>query len=60
MENKNHFAWKCNCCDETWPTEEQRKEHEIDEDHYCKPCNRHFQSLNNIKMVRINMGHRVG
>lgn len=57
MADKNHFAWECNCCDETYPTEKQRKDHEVEAHHYCKPCDRFFQSLSNIKMVRLSMDY---
>lgn len=51
MEAKNHFAWKCDDCVETWPTEEQLKEHQVDDHFYCAGCDRYFNSRNNLKMV---------
>lgn len=51
MDATNHFAYECEVCDETWPSEEDRKEHEIGDHHYCAVCDRWFQSYNNKQMV---------
>jgi hypothetical protein len=59
MQDKNHFAWGCSVCLETYPTEKERKEHEINTHYYCEPCDRHFRSFNNIKMVRAGMNYTV-
>lgn len=52
MDATNHFDHECSICDETWPTASERKTHEIEEHFYCLDCNRSFQNLNNIQMVR--------
>lgn len=52
MNARNHFAHECGICAETWPTEEQLEEHVVEDHFYCGDCNRQFQNLNNIKMVR--------
>lgn len=52
MNDRNHFDYECGICDETWPDEEARTEHEVDCHHYCGDCDRTFQSANNIQMVR--------
>lgn len=51
MKERNHFAYECHFCDETWPGEEGLKVHEVEDHHYCADCNRTFQSYNNIQMV---------
>ncbi|KAK0648718.1 hypothetical protein B0T16DRAFT_427714 [Cercophora newfieldiana] len=59
MEAKNHFFWGCNDCNETWPTEVQRENHEIDEHCYCRECDRYFSSDNGIQMHLRSRVHRV-
>jgi len=54
MNDKNHFAYECHICDETWPTEEDRTVHENEEHCYCADCNRFFRSYNGIKMVSVD------
>lgn len=46
MDACNHFAWDCRFCNETWPTEDRRDEHEQDEHgHFdCDRCDRFFGS----------------
>ncbi|KAI0022556.1 hypothetical protein F4780DRAFT_777616 [Xylariomycetidae sp. FL0641] len=60
----NHHEYECDFyhCDETFPDEEELREHEIDDHFYCDDCDRVFQSLNNIKMhlnSRIHRGQDV-
>jgi len=52
MVQYNHFEFECSQCGETWPTEQQRQEHERDEHLYCDECDRFFNNRNNLKMVR--------
>lgn len=51
MNALNHFACECRVCDETWPTEQERINHETDEHYYCDDCDRWFQNANNARMV---------
>lgn len=51
MVDCNHFAKICSQCDATYLTEEEVKEHEIDDHYYCAECDRVFNNGNNIKMV---------
>ncbi|KAI5459426.1 hypothetical protein BGZ63DRAFT_491712 [Mariannaea sp. PMI_226] len=62
MDALNHWPYECAVCDETWPTAEQRKDHQIRTHFYCGPCKRQFQSFNNIKMhlqSRIHQGTNI-
>lgn len=59
MNDKNHFAYECNICNETWPTEEDRTVHENEEHCYCADCDRLFSSYNGIKMVSANFSFRL-
>lgn len=38
MEALNHFAWGCGVCDETWPTDNRRTEHEQENHNVCGEC----------------------
>jgi len=38
-------------CDETWPTREQREEHEEEEHPYCEDCDRTFVSHSALRAV---------
>ena len=53
MDHWNHYAWVCNECGETWPSESKLKHHQAEEHHYCADCDRYFQSYNNIRMVSL-------
>lgn len=55
--DKNHFDHECFCCYETYPTEQQRKEHEIEDHHHCADCNRFFTNLNNIQQHLRSAAH---
>ncbi|KAK4452196.1 hypothetical protein QBC34DRAFT_399420 [Podospora aff. communis PSN243] len=59
MAVKNHFAWRCRDpdCEQTWPTEEQLKEHEIEDHYLCNKCDRYFSNLNNIRMHLRSRDH---
>ncbi|ROW09438.1 hypothetical protein VMCG_02207 [Cytospora schulzeri] len=58
MDSLNHFAHECSQCDETYPTEEEVEEHEIDDHYYCANCDRTFMNYNNIKMHLNSNVHR--
>ncbi|KAB5540315.1 hypothetical protein GE09DRAFT_1245347 [Coniochaeta sp. 2T2.1] len=58
MWAKNHFDLECNICDETWPNEEDVKEHEVEEHFYCADCDRTFMNLNNIQQHLRSRIHR--
>ncbi|KAI1422462.1 hypothetical protein F5Y12DRAFT_717359 [Xylaria sp. FL1777] len=58
MDAMNHFEWECSICDETWPTDGQRIEHEHDNHNYCSECQRTFMSHNNLKMHLNSRIHR--
>ncbi|OTB18064.1 hypothetical protein K445DRAFT_9902 [Daldinia sp. EC12] len=58
MNAKNHWFHKCGICSETWPDEEQMKEHEIEDHLYCSDCNRFFNNPNGIKMHLNSRAHR--
>lgn len=53
MWNNNHFYIVCQFdnCIETWPSEEERVQHEHDNHLYCYDCNRTFMNSNNLRMV---------
>lgn len=53
MDALNHFEWECSVCDETWPTENQKVEHEHEDHNYCGECERTFANYNNLKMVSL-------
>ncbi|KAF2156503.1 hypothetical protein K461DRAFT_97044 [Myriangium duriaei CBS 260.36] len=62
MDAVNHFRWECNLCDETWPTEGMRQDHEHSEHNYCADCQRNFANYNNLKMhlnSRIHRGQQI-
>ena len=65
MRAKGHFSqdesssdddcygyWECSRCDDTFVTEEDCKEHMVDDHLYCRDCDRLFVSHNNIKQAR--------
>ncbi|KAI1397047.1 hypothetical protein F4819DRAFT_473284 [Hypoxylon fuscum] len=58
MNTKNHWHYECSICNETWPTIEQRTDHEISDHYYCADCERLFNSYNNIKMHLNSRVHR--
>ncbi|OTA96565.1 hypothetical protein M434DRAFT_67352 [Hypoxylon sp. CO27-5] len=58
MNAKNHWYYECGLCDETWPTEEQKREHEIDCHYFCSECDRQFHDYNAIKMHLNSRIHR--
>lgn len=51
MNSLNHFEHECSQCNETYPTSEELKQHEIDYHYYCADCDRAFKDHNSIKMV---------
>lgn len=51
MSNRNHFPYQCELCDETWPSEEELQDHEVQDHFYCANCDRDFNTLNNIRQV---------
>lgn len=51
MDKKNHFKYECRVCVETWPTETDQNEHEVDDHYYCRSHDRFLQNWNNIQMV---------
>lgn len=53
MDSKNHFQYECHQCYETWPDEEQRKEHEADDHYLCAECDRSFNSRQDVQQVCI-------
>jgi hypothetical protein len=55
MSDKNHFYYVCSICNETWPTPEACKNHEIADHFYCAECQRHFRNMNNIRMVSCSI-----
>ncbi|KAI0114604.1 hypothetical protein F4776DRAFT_666750 [Hypoxylon sp. NC0597] len=58
MNAKNHWYYECAICDETWPTEELKTEHEIDYHYFCSECDRQFHDHNAIKMHLNSRIHR--
>ncbi|KAI0121923.1 hypothetical protein F4814DRAFT_194350 [Daldinia grandis] len=58
MNVKNHWFHECSICNETRPTDDQVKEHEIEEHFYCADCDRTFNTYNNIKMHLNSRVHR--
>ncbi|KAI1645263.1 uncharacterized protein F4817DRAFT_344209 [Daldinia loculata] len=58
MNAKNHWYYECTFCDETWPTEEQQREHEMEEHFHCTDCSRTFRNYNDIKMHLNSRAHR--
>lgn len=48
MSNRNHFPYQCELCDETWPSEEELQDHEVQDHFYCANCDRDFNTLNGI------------
>lgn len=58
MNDLNHWPFECSICDETWPTEEECTDHEIEIHLYCADCQRTFQNLNNIRMHRNSSVHK--
>ncbi|KAH6654056.1 hypothetical protein BKA67DRAFT_564050 [Truncatella angustata] len=58
MDALNHFEWECSLCNETWPTDEQRVEHEHDDHNYCSECEKTFANRNNLKMHLNSRTHR--
>ncbi|KAI1382594.1 uncharacterized protein F4822DRAFT_435422 [Hypoxylon trugodes] len=58
MEALNHFEWECAICDETWPTEHRRVEHEREDHNYCSECRKTFTNYNNLKMHLNSRTHR--
>lgn len=46
------FYCDFDACSEVFDDEDALRDHEVEDHFYCDPCDRHFQSLNNIKMVR--------
>ncbi|KAF2964691.1 hypothetical protein GQX73_g8876 [Xylaria multiplex] len=58
MEALNHFKWECSVCPETWPTDNQRIEHEHDDHNYCSECQKTFANRNNLKMHLNSRVHR--
>ncbi|KAK9421795.1 hypothetical protein SUNI508_05396 [Seiridium unicorne] len=58
MNTLNHFEWECAICNETWPTREQRTEHEQEDHDYCRACKRTFANRNNLRMHLNSSVHR--
>ncbi|KXX77140.1 Zinc finger X-chromosomal protein [Madurella mycetomatis] len=58
MEALNHFEWECSVCDETWPTDTRRTEHEYDDHYYCRQCQEPFRNQNDLKMHLNSRTHR--
>ncbi|KAI3396080.1 hypothetical protein diail_497 [Diaporthe ilicicola] len=60
MSDKNHFEHECFCCDETWPSKERRRAHEVEVHHFCADCQRFFQNHNNIQQHLRSAAHIGG
>ncbi|KAJ1337210.1 GDNF-inducible zinc finger protein 1 [Microdochium nivale] len=58
MRAKRHMRLECDFCYETYLNEQDRSRHEAQEHDYCRPCDRHFQSQNNIQMHLNSRIHR--
>ncbi|KAI1468297.1 uncharacterized protein F4812DRAFT_426224 [Daldinia caldariorum] len=58
MDAKNHWYYGCSICNATWPTEEEVKEHKIEDHYYCRDCDRDFYDHNSIKMHFNSRVHR--
>ncbi|KAI2464899.1 hypothetical protein F4781DRAFT_411154 [Annulohypoxylon bovei var. microspora] len=58
MNRVNHWFYKCNSCRESFPDEQYLRNHEVVGHYYCYPCNRNFNSYNNIKMHLNSRVHR--
>ncbi|KAI2616809.1 hypothetical protein GGR54DRAFT_222853 [Hypoxylon sp. NC1633] len=58
MNAKNHWPYECEICCETWPSDEERREHEVEDHYYCYDCDREFRNLNGIKMHLNSRIHR--
>ncbi|KAI1136434.1 hypothetical protein F5Y05DRAFT_415203 [Hypoxylon sp. FL0543] len=58
MDAKNHWGYDCKRCDETFPTKEEVKEHEIEDHYFCDDCDRQFNDYNAIKMHLNSRIHR--
>ncbi|KAI6090150.1 hypothetical protein F4821DRAFT_256299 [Hypoxylon rubiginosum] len=50
--------FECHICYDIFPDDEERRDHEVEDHHYCVDCDRHFQNLNNIKMHLNSRTHR--
>lgn len=59
MWDNNHFDIICQFgdCPETWPTDEQRVQHEHDDHLYCADCDRTFINSNNLRMHMMSRTH---
>ncbi|KAI0482949.1 hypothetical protein GGR56DRAFT_686097 [Xylariaceae sp. FL0804] len=55
MNACNHFYWECRVCEETWPTEEDRRDHEIDDhEHWeCDDCGDAFCSEEDLCIHQV-------
>ncbi|KAK6222661.1 hypothetical protein LQW54_000842 [Pestalotiopsis sp. IQ-011] len=52
------FYCDFDACSEVFDDEDSLRDHEVEDHFYCDPCDRHFQSLNNIKMHRNGRAHQ--
>ncbi|EON98955.1 putative zinc finger protein [Phaeoacremonium minimum UCRPA7] len=65
MSTVNHFKDVCHYgdCRESWPSDQMACDHEINDHHYCRDCDRTFMNLNNIRMhlkSRAHLGQTIG
>ncbi|KAI0836912.1 hypothetical protein F5Y06DRAFT_304991 [Hypoxylon sp. FL0890] len=59
MNAKKHWTYfECTLCDKTFQTEEQAKDHEIEEHYFCAECDRQFGDYNAIRMHFNSRVHR--
>ncbi|RMZ79155.1 hypothetical protein DV738_g3532, partial [Chaetothyriales sp. CBS 135597] len=58
MDAKNHFAYKCQFCTETWPSDEACETHEREQHLYCRTHDRSFKNANNLRMHMNSNAHR--
>ncbi|CAJ2502084.1 Uu.00g049370.m01.CDS01 [Anthostomella pinea] len=50
--------WECDFCYETFSSEEEQEQHEIDVHYHCADCDRTFSNYNAIKMHLNSRTHR--
>ncbi|KAL1846010.1 hypothetical protein Daus18300_014385 [Diaporthe australafricana] len=60
QNDKNHFDHECYCCYDTYPSEQSRKTHEIEDHNFCAECDRTFMNQNNIQQHLRSAAHLAG
>lgn len=64
MDALDHWAptWPCETCTQMFHTEGAAEQHMQAKSHYknfCHPCNRRFDTANNLKMVRPSISSNI-